>query len=60
MSALVQGGAYTVAAAGPSVVGAVHEASAGWTAPLLVVLAAVALFGVAAAASAGPGAHRTA
>ena len=60
MSALVQGGAYVVAAAGPTVVGAVHAATAGWTAPLLVVLAAVALFGGAATASAGPGAHRTA
>jgi MFS transporter, CP family, cyanate transporter len=60
MSALVQGGAYVVAAAGPTVVGAVHAATAGWTAPLLVVLGAVALFGVAAAASAGPGADRTA
>jgi CP family cyanate transporter-like MFS transporter len=60
MSALVQGGAYVVAAAGPTVVGAVHAATAGWTAPLLVVLGAVALFGSAAAASAGPGARRTA
>jgi MFS transporter, CP family, cyanate transporter len=60
MSALVQGGAYVVAAAGPTVVGAVHAATEGWTAPLLVVLSAIALFGVAATASAGAGARRTA
>jgi MFS transporter, CP family, cyanate transporter len=57
-SALVQGGGYTVAAAGPPVVGAVHAASGGWTAPLFVVLAAVAVLAVAGTAAAtrpGPG-----
>jgi MFS transporter, CP family, cyanate transporter len=53
ISALVQGGGYVVAAAGPTVVGAVHEATGGWTAPLLVVLAAIVLLGTAGAASAG-------
>jgi CP family cyanate transporter-like MFS transporter len=53
MSALVQGGGYVVAAAGPTVVGAVHSATGGWTAPLLVVLAAVGLLCVAGTASAG-------
>jgi MFS transporter, CP family, cyanate transporter len=53
MSAMVQGGSYVVASAGPTVVGAVHGATAGWTAPLLVVLAAIALLGVAGTASAG-------
>ena len=53
ISALVQGGGYVVAAAGPTVVGAVHEATGGWTAPLLVVLAAIVLLGVAGTASAG-------
>jgi CP family cyanate transporter-like MFS transporter len=53
MSALVQGGGYTVAATGPTVVGAVHEATGGWTAPLLVVLAAIALLAVAGTAAAG-------
>jgi CP family cyanate transporter-like MFS transporter len=43
MSAMVQGGGYLVAATGPAVVGAVHEATGAWTAPLLVVLAAVAV-----------------
>ena len=33
ISALVQGGGYVVASTGPTVVGAVHEATAGWTAP---------------------------
>jgi MFS transporter, CP family, cyanate transporter len=54
MSALVQGGGYVVAAAGPTVVGAVHAATGGWTWPLLVVLAAIALLAVAGVASAGP------
>ena len=53
MSALVQGGGYVVAATGPTVVGAVNEAVRNWTAPLLVVLAAIALFFVATTASAG-------
>ncbi len=52
-SALVQGGGYTVAAAGPPVLGAVHAATGAWTAPLLVVLAAIALLTVAGAAAAG-------
>jgi MFS transporter, CP family, cyanate transporter len=52
-SALVQGGGYTVAAAGPPVVGAVHAATGGWAAPLLVVLAAIALLAVAGLAAAG-------
>ena len=38
MSALVQGGGYTVAATGPFVLGVVHEASGEWTAPLAVVI----------------------
>jgi CP family cyanate transporter-like MFS transporter len=60
ISALVQGGGYVVAATGPTVVGAVHEATGGWTAPLLVVLAAIALLATAGAASAGRAAPRTA
>jgi len=55
----VQGGGYVVAASGPTVVGAVHEATGGWTAPLLVVLAAIVLLGVAGTASAGRAAPRT-
>ena len=53
MSALVQGGGYAVAATGPLVIGAVHDASGGWTAPLLVILGAVVLMAVAGTASAG-------
>jgi CP family cyanate transporter-like MFS transporter len=59
MSALVQGGGYLVAATGPTVVGAVHEATLSWTAPLLVVLAAILLMGAAATASAGRAGTRT-
>lgn len=52
MSALVQGGGYLVAATGPTVVGTVHEATDGWTAPLLVVLAAIGVLAVAGSLSA--------
>jgi CP family cyanate transporter-like MFS transporter len=44
-----------VASTGPTVLGAVHTATAGWTVPLLVVQAAVTLLAVAGAVSAGPG-----
>lgn len=40
-SALVQGGGYAVAALGPVVVGAVHDATGGWEVPLLVVVGAL-------------------
>jgi CP family cyanate transporter-like MFS transporter len=53
MSAMVQGGGYTVAATGPLVIGALHEASGGWTVPLLVILGAVAVMAVAGAPAAG-------
>ncbi|MBY3552527.1 MFS transporter [Modestobacter lapidis] len=53
MSAMVQGGGYTVAATGPLVIGAVHDASGGWTLPLLVILGAVAVMAVAGAPAAG-------
>ena len=53
MSALVQGGGYAVAATGPTVLGAVHQATLSWTAPLLVILAAILVMGAAATASAG-------
>jgi MFS transporter, CP family, cyanate transporter len=52
MSALVQGGGYTVAATGPAVLGSVHDLTGGWAAPLLVVLAAVVLLFSAGLASA--------
>jgi CP family cyanate transporter-like MFS transporter len=53
ISALVQGCGYTVAATGPPVIGAVQAAAGGWTAPLLVVLAAITVFAVAGTAAAG-------
>jgi CP family cyanate transporter-like MFS transporter len=52
-SAMVQGGGYVVAATGPLVVGALHDASGGWTVPMLVVLGAVAVMAVAGGLSAG-------
>jgi CP family cyanate transporter-like MFS transporter len=53
LSAMVQGGGYVVAASGPLVVGVVHDATGGWTAPLLVILGAVLVLTVAGTASAG-------
>jgi CP family cyanate transporter-like MFS transporter len=41
MSATVQSLGYTAGAVGPSVLGAAHAASGGWSAPLLVVLGAI-------------------
>lgn len=56
MSALVQGGGYAVGALGAPLIGALHEATGGWTLPLIVIAAlAVAycgfLLGAWAAAS---------
>lgn len=45
-SGLVQGIGYALAAVGPTAIGALHEATDAWTAPLLVVLGAVLVFGV--------------
>lgn len=42
-SALVQGGGYAGGAIGPVLLGVVHEASGTWTAPMLVVVGAVAV-----------------
>jgi MFS transporter, CP family, cyanate transporter len=53
LSAMVQGGGYVVAASGPLVVGVVHDATGGWTVPLLVILGAVLVLTVAGTASAG-------
>jgi CP family cyanate transporter-like MFS transporter len=58
MSALVQGGGYVVAATGPSVLGAVHEATAGWTAPLAVVLGSIMVLAVFGSVAAGGGRPR--
>ncbi|MCX8454740.1 CynX/NimT family MFS transporter [Paenarthrobacter ureafaciens] len=44
MSAVVQGVGYCFAALAPTIVGYVHDVSAGWTAPLLVVLGSVLAF----------------
>ncbi|QHC73470.1 MFS transporter [Rathayibacter sp. VKM Ac-2805] len=53
LSATVQGIGYAVAATAPTVIGFAHDASGGWEAPLLAVLAATCsflLFGTLAAA----------
>ncbi|SDQ17754.1 MFS transporter, CP family, cyanate transporter [Curtobacterium sp. UNCCL20] len=46
MSAFVQGGGYLIGSAGPLVAGSLHGATGDWTAPLLVVLAAVLTLGI--------------
>ncbi|MCW2604077.1 MAG: cyanate permease [Pseudonocardiales bacterium] len=51
ISATVQAGGYTLAATGPFAVGALHDASGGWTAPLLAVCVALAVMAVAGAAA---------
>jgi CP family cyanate transporter-like MFS transporter len=43
MTAMAMGAGYVVAAGGPALVGAVHDATGGWTAPLIVLLAMIAL-----------------
>jgi CP family cyanate transporter-like MFS transporter len=43
MTAMAMGVGYVVAAGGPALVGAVHDASGGWTAALFVLLAMAAL-----------------
>jgi CP family cyanate transporter-like MFS transporter len=53
MSALMQGGGYTIAALGPAVVGAVHEAAGSWMAPMLVVTASVLVLIVSGTVAAG-------
>lgn len=44
MSALVQGVAYVFGASGGPVIGALHDATGGWTVPLLATLALIAVF----------------
>jgi MFS transporter, CP family, cyanate transporter len=49
LSALSQGVGYLLGGAtAPTVLGAVHDATGGWSAPMLVVIAAVVVFGVLA------------
>ena len=49
MSAFTQSTGYLIAAAGPFAVGIVHDASGGWTVPLVMLLAlSLPLFPIAA------------
>lgn len=45
LSALVQGVGYAVACTAPSLVGAVHDATGGWTVPVLIIALGVLTFG---------------
>lgn len=58
-SAFVQGVGYTVAALGPPLVGAVHDVTLTWTAPLLVVVGSTATFALAGTAAALSARRRT-
>jgi CP family cyanate transporter-like MFS transporter len=59
LSAFVQGTGYIVAAAAPTLVGALHAATSGWTVPLFAVVGSTLLFlivgGFAAVSAAGRG-----
>ncbi len=44
MSAIVQGGGYLIAALSPPVLGALHEATAGWALPLVVLIGSTSTF----------------
>ncbi len=53
-SGIVQGVGYGLAAAGPIILGAIHEAADSWLPVLAVVAGAVVLFGVAGGIAAAP------
>jgi CP family cyanate transporter-like MFS transporter len=53
MSATVQGGGYVLAATGPTAVGAVHEATGGWTGPLILVTGSLSVLAVAGLSATG-------
>ncbi|HEY0215151.1 MAG TPA: MFS transporter [Cellulomonas sp.] len=57
LSARVQTGGYLAATAGPPLAGALHTATGGWTAPLLVVLVATLTFGSVGVVAALRAAH---
>nr|WP_228046389.1 MFS transporter [Saccharopolyspora sp. HNM0983] len=54
LSGMAQGGGYLIAAAGPLLIGLVHESSGGWTAPLVLLLACCAGWLVAGMFAARP------
>ncbi len=51
LSAFVQGCGYSIAAAGPFVLGAVHQVSGDWVAPMYVLAASVLVLGVSGIAA---------
>src|SRR3954447_23592731 len=55
LSGMAQTVGYLVAAFGPLAVGALHDASGGWTAPLALLVAVAAVMMAFALAAAGPG-----
>lgn len=50
LSAMVQGGGYTLAAMGPSLIGALHDAAGSWYLPLTVISGCVVLMGASTVA----------
>jgi CP family cyanate transporter-like MFS transporter len=59
MSATVQGVGYTLGALGPLLVGAVHSATGGWTAPMLVVAGMIVVMAVGGSTAIGAGPVRS-
>ncbi|WP_250903504.1 MFS transporter [Actinomadura sp. NEAU-AAG7] len=51
LSGMAQGTGYVIAALGPLAVGALHDATAGWTVPMMVVLAVATVMVVPGAAA---------
>lgn len=51
LSAFVQGCGYAIAAAGPAVIGAVHQASGDWIAPMYVLTASILILGICGVAA---------
>lgn len=59
LSAFVQGVGYVVAAAAPTLVGALHAGTGGWTAPLAAIVVSTSLFLVVGGFAAVSAARRT-
>ncbi|MFB6671366.1 hypothetical protein ACFCWG_03040 [Streptomyces sp. NPDC056390] len=57
---MAQGAGYLLAAAGPFVLGALHDATGGWTAPMLLLAALCVPMGIAGVGGPGPPTRRRA
>jgi CP family cyanate transporter-like MFS transporter len=59
LSAMVQGGGYSIAALGPLALGTAHQLSGGWNTPMAVVIGAIAVMTAAGALSVRSGSARS-